>query len=319
MPINPMQRRARNSFLTGFLIALIIMALVILALLYKMKSINEAKEALEALQVSMFVTTEDLESGQSVTMESFMMQKVQTTLDPTQVVSEEDFMFYNENGEQVPKYNEDGTEKQKEMVMKVSVPAGTIVTKDMLAEVDEGTTDDQRIQEYNMILLPSQLKEGDYVDVRLSLPKGQDYIVVAKKKVIKTNATGIWLKLTEDEILTLGNAIVEAYAITGSKIYAIQYSEPGLQSAATPTYPVSAEVLSLMDSDPNMLQKAKEALYNRYFANNQAQAAQRNNYINPAIAENINTMNSNVEAKTQEEVSKIQAAREEYISSLEGE
>ena len=46
MAMNPMQRRARNSFLIGFLVALIIMAVVVFLLLYQIKSIKEAKAKL---------------------------------------------------------------------------------------------------------------------------------------------------------------------------------------------------------------------------------------------------------------------------------
>ena len=46
MAMNPMQRRARNSFLVGFLVALIIMALVVAFLLFQIKNIKEARDAL---------------------------------------------------------------------------------------------------------------------------------------------------------------------------------------------------------------------------------------------------------------------------------
>lgn len=319
MPINPMQRRARNSFLAGFLIALVIMAVVVFLLLQKIKTINEAKEALEALQQDMYVATEDIESGELVTMESFKLDTVQTTVDPEMVVSEDDFAFYDEEGNIVPKYNEDGSEKLKELVMKINVPAGTIITKDMLVESDALTTDDQRIQEYNMILLPSQLKSGDYIDIRFSLPKGQDYIVLSKKKVLQCTSTGIWMKLSEDELLTLQNAIVESYTIQGSKLYAIEYSEPGLQAKAEQTYPVSQEVLELINKNPNVVETAKNALWERYNANEMAQAYQRNTYISPAVAANEPAMAGNVQSGNQQENGKVQAAREEYISTLEGE
>ena len=72
----------------------------------------------------------------------------------------------------------------------------------------------------NVIALP-----GDYIDIRFQLPSGQDYIVLSKKKVLMSSQTGIWLKLSELELLTINNAIVEAWTIKGSKIYAIEYSE----------------------------------------------------------------------------------------------
>lgn len=183
MAMNPMQRRARNSFLIGFLVSLIIMALVVLALLFRIKSINDAKEALEQLQKKVYVATKDLESGDVLDFNTdFEIGTVQTTMDLTNVIDETDFQFLDKDGNIEIKYNEDGSERPREVMMKISVPAGTIVTKDMIVETDEQVTATQRIQEYNMIVLPSQLKNGDYVDIRLSLPNGQDYIVLAKRE-----------------------------------------------------------------------------------------------------------------------------------------
>lgn len=315
MPVNPMQRRMRNSFLVGFLLALIIMALVVLVLVYKMKGIEEEKAAIQALQQSVYVAAEDLVSGQSVNIDNFMLDQVQTSIDTSLIISEDDFMF-QEDGEPIIKYNDDGSEKQKDMVMKVNVPAGAIVTKDMLADSTTDITSDQRIQEFNMILLPSQLKTGDYIDVRLSLPKGQDYIVLAKKKVLQSTETGIWLKLSEEEMLTINNAIVESYGIIGSKLYAIEYSDPGIQEAAEPTYPVNLDVFNLINYNPNIVETAKTEIYNRYYANNQAMATQRSQIIDPAVAENGGSSASNIESRNQEEISKVQSARADYVSTL---
>ena len=77
MAMNPMQRRARTSFIIGFLVALIIGALAVGGLLLKIRSINEAKEAIEALQKQVYVATEDLESGDEVTMDDFVKGIVQ--------------------------------------------------------------------------------------------------------------------------------------------------------------------------------------------------------------------------------------------------
>lgn len=314
MAMNPMQRRARNSFLIGFLVSLIIMALVVLFLLYRIKSINEAKEALEALQVQVYVATEDLESGAVVSLENLTLDTVQTRMDTSKVVSIEDFEYTDSNGNSI--YNEDGSTVQKEMSVKIDVPAGTIITKDMIAEYGNETTNDQRIQEFNMILLPSQLKNDDYIDIRFQLPTGEDYIVLSKKKVISTTQDAVWMKLSEEEILTVGNAIVEAYAMMGSKLYAIEYTEPGLQVAATPTYPVSETVLNLINNDPNILEKARNALWARYY--DQEQSIQRNNKINPAIEQDADARAASVESGNQDEITKVQAAREEYVNLLDG-
>lgn len=317
MAINPMQRRARNSFFIGFLVALIIMACVVLFLLYQIKSINEAKEALEALQKQVYVAADDLESGQELSFyDDFKTEIVQTTMDTSLIISQDDFEFKDEDtGEVIEKYNEDGVQIYKNLVMKVNVPAGSIVTRDMVVESGNETTDTQRIQEYNMIVLPSQLKNGDYVDIRLSLPTGQDYIVLAKKKVLGTTQTGLWLKLDETEILMMNNAIVESYIIPGSKLYATQYPEAGVQEAAVPTYNVSGAVLDLINSDPNISETARQELWNRYNAN------VRVTYFEPTLATYIQEpedRDSAVEGGFQEEVESIQAARESFVDSLEG-
>lgn len=317
MAINPMQRRARNSFFIGFLVALIIMACVVLFLLYQIKSINEAKEALEALQKQVYVAADDLESGQELSFyDDFKTEIVQTTMDTSLIISQDDFEFKDEEtGEVIEKYNEDGVQIYKNLVMKVNVPAGSIVTRDMVVESGNETTDTQRIQEYNMIVLPSQLKNGDYVDIRLSLPTGQDYIVLAKKKVLGTTQTGLWLKLDETEILMMNNAIVESYIIPGSKLYATQYPEAGVQEAAVPTYNVSGAVLDLINSDPNISETARQELWNRYNAN------VRVTYFEPTLATYIQEpedRDSAVEGGFQEEVESIQAARESFVDSLEG-
>ena len=63
----------------------------------------------------------------------------------------------------------------------------------------------------------------------------------------------------------MNNAIVESYILPGSKLYALQYIEAGMQNAAIPTYHVGKEIKDLMDRDPNITQKARDelaAIYN---------------------------------------------------------
>ena len=293
------------------------MAVVVIGLLYKIQGLNKDFEDLKALQKKVYVAGNYIQSGTEVTMDSFKLETLQTTLDSEELVSDESFEFVDEKtGEIILKYDSDGNPIQKKMVVKTDVPAGTIITNDMLEEVDNQTTADQRLQEYNMIILPTLLTNGDYIDVRLQLPEGEDYIVVSKKQVVYTDATTVWLKMTEDEILTLGNAIVEAYTITGSKLYATTYTEAGRQNAATVTYPVSQATLTLINNDPNVLKEAKDGLWQRY--NDQEQVEQRNNHINKALSGYYESMNDLVETGLQEEITKRQEARQQYVESLDG-
>ena len=305
MAMNPMKRRAQNSFLIGFLLALVIMAVVVMLLLSKIQGLKQDYQQLLDLQKPVYVASEYIQSGTEVQIDSFKSEKVQTSLSPEDMVQASDF----------EQENEDGSITQKTIVVRTDIPAGTIITKDLLEEVENRTTNDQRMQEYNMIILPTLLKNGDYIDVRLQLPTGEEYIVVSKKKVVYTDASTVWMKMYEDEILMLGNAIVEAYTIEGSKLYAAPYTQAGMQDAATPTYAPSNNVMNLVDKNPNVRTEARNALFKRY--NDQEQAAVRTQ-IDDAKSPYAANQDASVEEGLQEELTKRQAGRQEYVEALEG-
>ena len=108
--------------------------------------------------------------------------------------------------------------------------ANTVITKDLISKSDNTVADDVRREEYNVFVLPMDLATGDYIDVRLMLPSGQNYIVVAKKEVTIPNIAGadsedtVWLNLREDEILSISSAIVDAARINGAKLYVTKYT-----------------------------------------------------------------------------------------------
>ena len=118
------------------------------------------------------------------------------------------------------------------------------------------------------------------------------------------------MNLSEAEILMINNAIVEAYYIDGAKLYANIYTEPGLQSAAITTYTPSAEVDALIQSNPNIVDTAKQELRARYNAD------QRNNVINGAIQNNIDTGDESVRAGVEEDATTTRENRQDYLDGL---
>ena len=122
----------------------------------------------------------------------------------------------------------------------------------------------------------------------------------------------ISIQVTEDEIVTISNAIVESYMVPGSMIYASKYVEPGLQEKAIPTYLPSQKVKTLIDQNPNVTEVAKQALNERY-----ANGTNRNN-INDVLDQNAEDAADNVTDKTEEEITLIQEERQEYLESLAG-
>lgn len=314
MAMNPMQRRARTSFIIGFLVALIMGALVVVALLVKIKGLNEAKEAIEALQKEVYVASADLESGQEVTLDDFKMGTVQTVVPKETMLEIDDFEFKDKDGNIITKVDDEGNELEKKMVVKIDIPAGTIITKDMLQDSEDLLDNSQRIQEFNMIQLPSQLKNGEYIDVRVTYPNGQDFIVLSKKQVIGTSATSVWLKLDELELSLMNNAIVESYSTVGTKLYAIEYIEPGMQKEATPTYVASSDVMNLINRNPNIVEDIK----NEYGRNIEGFADYRTTTIQSLLDANRDNRDALVSAGNANEQQKVQALRQEYVKALEG-
>ena len=91
MAMNPMQRRARNSFLTGMLVTLVVMAIIVVLLLYKISQLNEDKERLLSEQKQYYVVSSDIKSGQEITKEDLELQIVQTKVPKEDNLTPDDF------------------------------------------------------------------------------------------------------------------------------------------------------------------------------------------------------------------------------------
>lgn len=288
MAVNPMQRKARNSFLLGMVITMVIMGAIIAFLFIQL---NSMKQEQEQTTKTVYVLNKDVQSGDTITMADL------TTKDVTSDAVPVDFAGVN---------NITG-----ETIARISLKSGTILTQSMLNTSGEKVTKDQRLQEYNMLTLPTQLVVGDYIDIRFMLPSGQDYVVLSKKKIQDANSTTIWINLTEEEILIMNSAIVESYVITASKLYVTTYSEPGNQEAAVPTYVPNSDVVALINDDSNIVNVVMSRYEDKY-------KARRNADINAALNQYASSELSSKEAKIQEEITKLQESRKQYLDSLNG-
>ena len=363
MAANPMQRKARNSFLLGMLVMLLISGIVI-ALLF-MQLMNKTREEQEELAASVnaYVLNQDVKSGQVITTDMLTIQTVNRNLVPSNATSDlsiiENYALQDkegnaivtknktENNQTVPAlyitidnreyevlqeaetanyYIERNNEKEYlelnsvPLIAKVDMKQNTLITTDLITKGDNLVQDDVRKQEYNMVVLPMDLTTGDYIDVRVMFPNGQDFIVVSKKEVEIPNIAGvdsedtIWINLSEDEILHMSCAIINAAQVRGAKIYATKYTEAGMQTAATPTFPVNAGTSALLQSDPNILESAMAVIRNRY--NNGNSADLRNNYINSQIEQQGEQAQSNLETQMQDSITNSKNSRKEYLESL---
>lgn len=316
MATNPMKRRERNAAMIGAIIAFVIMGIVVFLVYSLYSKTNDQLKELEALQTTAVVAIGEIESGTSITIEDFEETIVRTSMESDEYymsLSELEALFYKESE------TDDGTVTPIELSSTQKIPAGAIISPNMLVESDNILTDDMRVQEYSSIALPSQLKNGDIIDVRLTLPTGQDYIVLSKKEVIQTDETTIWINVSEAEILLLNSAMVDAWTITGTKLYAIEYIDAGSQAGAIVTYKPSAEATDLMNANPNITEEARKALAEEINSlGGSAHVEEFRDYIDNALSEHIEERESAAESGFSEEITTMQTHRADYVEALEG-
>ena len=310
MAMNPMQRKANNSFLLGILITLLITGIIIAFLIYQVSQLNTQLKEEEALKVTVYVVTDTIKSGEAMNPDK--LQLIETTLGS---VDKSNFVTtlntYDAENTATGEIETVYTQKAK-----VDLNPGTVITNDLIYE-DEALTADVRTQEYNVITPMTQLTTGEYIDVRLRTPDGRDLIVVSHKQVTipeladgTVSSTNMLMDLSEEETLMMSCAIVETYQMNGAKLYATKYVEPGTQTAATPTYVPNDETRALIERDQNIVQEAKNELLNTLNGNS--------GLVRPGIdsATNNEDAADNVVSKTEEEITSQQDEREAYVESL---
>ena len=226
----------------------------------------------------------------------------------------EDKAFYYEGNNNNASNRRDITVATDAVIAKVAMTANTVITSSLVVRTDEVQTNDVRTQEYNMLVLPTELGPEDYVDVRLMLPNGQDFIVVSKKRVgIPQTSDGtymadtITMNLAEDETISMSAAIVEAYKINGSKIYVTKYTDPGIQEKSIETFIPTKEIAELINSDPNVVTTSRKALKARYTT-----GLKNVNSVKNGLERN----DENVKTKTDESIQTTQQNRKQYLESL---
>ena len=292
--MNPMQKKANTSFMIGVLITLLITGAIIAFLVVQLMNMRKEQEAVEEAKQPVYVLKEDVKSGQSIDGK-YEEVKVDSSVVPG-------------NNSKLP---ESG-------IAKVDLSAGAILTASVVTEQGAVDLENTRLQEYNMIVLPSQLQDGDYIDIRLKLPSGLDFIVVAKKQVTipviggSPSSTTIQLNMNEAETLAMSSAIVDAYIMTGSILYATTYTDPGMQAASTITYAVSENSKNAIEGNPNIVQEAANAIVGQWADLKRDKIVDERNYYSDSQL-------SNIESGVSEQVSKALEERKAYLDALSGE
>lgn len=136
---------------------------------------------------------------------------------------------------------------------KIDIKPGTILTKDML--MDEVSAEASRYtRDILLTAVPVTLMVGDYVDIRMMLPNGEDYIVVAHKRVELLYSNTITIKMSEEEQAIWNSAMIDlaVYGESGCILYLTRYLDPGVDTDAVATYPVQHDAENWVKFNPNI-------------------------------------------------------------------
>ena len=270
MAVNPMQRKANNSFLLGMLITMLITGAIIAFLLMQLQKMKKEKqESMSQLQ-TVSVLANDVKSGGIISIADFKSIQIERDKIPANAIVEPGelgeyakcdskgrdiirqpqqnnptqvdyyivldknnkkkleldsekgkYFYYTDNqatdqgtsqvttqettqvgGQTVSQQTTEQTANQsnrpkeyiqldeKQIIAKIDMSTNSFVTESSITK-GKFLADDERNQEYNIIALPTQIATGDYVDIRLRTPTGEDYIVATHKMVTVPDLAGV--------------------------------------------------------------------------------------------------------------------------------
>ena len=142
-------------------------------------------------------------------------------------------------------------------VFKIAVNPGTPITKNML--MTEVIEDDMRDRDIVLDRHTVGLEVGDYIDIRITMPYGDDYVVLTHKRVYDIGENTLKLYLSEFEWNQYQGALIDYYLNKdyGATLYADKYIEPGVQQEAVKFYAVPTNIAALIQKNPNIIDKTE--------------------------------------------------------------
>lgn len=207
--MNQIKKRLINGILIGLAIGLVFVILTIIISNNIVKGYKEGtnKDFLKNYTSEVVTFTRDIVQGETITEDMLQTVRIHNNTVPSGAVTS--------TGSIVGK------------IAKYNIVSNSTAVYSMVS--DRIITQDIRIQEINSIVLPTELMENDFIDIRIMYPSGVEYIVLAQKQVTKISGTTIWMNMSEEDTLMLNSAIVDTYLTEGSKLYAVKYTDPTTQ------------------------------------------------------------------------------------------
>ena len=223
MASNPMQRKARNSFLLGMIITLLITGAIIVFLFLQLNQQIQAKKEMEAQKVNVYTLSTDVKSGQVITEDMFTMLSVDKNTIPANATSVIDVidswylqtkdgqmfntdaegLYLNESDSLIELTQQDGGYYRNDTQERVTLRTDPLSYDGYLFMVDTNSEDS--------ITRVYQEDNGNYYRFRLESDNttiSKEYIevnnvpVVAKLDLMKNTVVTADLVVQSDEVIT---------------------------------------------------------------------------------------------------------------------
>jgi hypothetical protein len=200
--------------------------------------LHEVYDDMQANQRDVYVAAIDIYAGDAITEDKLEKMKVYSSQPMDLFIKEEDIG----------------------RIAIIDIQSQTQVLTTMLT--GDAVASELREVEYNVININSNIVEKDTVDLRICYPNGESYVVLSKKilKGYSPETAACYFWANEEEQLRMSAAIVDAGLYTGSYLYVTKYIEPNIQDPSIVNYTPSLAILSLLENDPNILNRATQEL-----------------------------------------------------------
>ncbi len=231
MMLGPMKKKMITTGVIAFLIPTIVIG-VMFGMYAKNKKAEIADLKVKAETQMAYVLADDLPVNHIMSENDVTLVEAKKETLPSDAYLATEILDKNGNPAKDKKgnilYNYDKSFVGRKL--KSATGARTILSDSLFLQDSDNVSVDLRSREFNMISLPSNLVEGDFIDIRILFPTGEDYLVVAGKEIMGTGANAesnsIFLELNEEEIVRVSSAVIESYIADGINVYATKYVNP---------------------------------------------------------------------------------------------
>lgn len=306
------KRSTKQYLIVAFICIIVIGAAAIFTSILIANQIKDEYEAklkaayneMKVNQRTIFVAIADIMAGEKITSDN-IVEKIVYASQPVET-------YYR-------------LEEDEGNLALVDIPKDTQITKTMTTK-NQVSSEIREVQ-YDVISFSNNVFKNDTIDVRLLYPNGESYIVLSKKSIkeIEPEAPNCIFWLSEEEIHRMSAAIVDAGLYPGSKLTMTKYIEANIQDESVVTYTPSIAILTLIESDPNILERCsqelnkelRKALENRLAINMELDVSEISWDVNPNIMAAKTDDTKKDEASTTDPINDNEAVNSHEDSEIE--